>query len=131
MWSRRARILSIGGVVTVLLLATILVQSPVPTKTVDEIIQDADEYLGQEVAVRGVVVDDSINNQTSQFIISGESYTLTIDFIDASVSNGLENNRTVYAEGVLRSEAGIYYLEASIIKTSCPSKYEEEATSDS
>jgi hypothetical protein len=51
---------------------------------------------------------------------------LIIDYSDASVSNGLGDNRTVYAQGTLRMEDGVYVLEADIIKTSCPSKYEEE-----
>jgi hypothetical protein len=46
--------------------------------------------------------------------------------MDASVSNGLGDNRTVYAQGILHYIDGEYVLEAQIIKTSCPSKYEEE-----
>ena len=43
------------------------------------------------------------------------------------VSNGLDDNRTVYAEGILLYEEGEYIFEANVIKTSCPSKYEEAA----
>ena len=46
------------------------------------------------------------------------------------VSNGLDDNRTVYAEGTLLYENGVYVFEAEVIKTSCPSKYEEEAAAD-
>ena len=60
------------------------------------------------------------------FILHGETHELVIDYSDASVSNGLGDNRTVYAQGTLRMEDGVYVLEADIIKTSCPSKYEEE-----
>jgi hypothetical protein len=64
------------------------------------------------------------------FILHGESHELSIDYSDASVSNGLGDNRTVYAQGTLTFEDGVYVLEADIIKTSCPSKYEEEPTSE-
>ena len=50
---------------------------------------------------------------------------LLVDFSQASVSNGLDNNRTVYAEGILVYTDGIWIFEAEVIKTSCPSKYEE------
>ena len=85
------------------------------------------EHLDQEVAVRGEVQDGSIDNNTMTFVLEGSSSTLTIRFTDAMVSNGLDDNRTVYAEGILLYEEGEYIFEANVIKTSCPSKYEEAA----
>ena len=127
MWARRTRILAIGAVLTIGLLATVLLQSPAPTQTVDELMASPSEHLDQEVAVRGEVQDGSIDNNTMTFILEGSSSTLTIRFTDAMVSNGLDDNRTVYAEGILLYEEGEYIFEANVIKTSCPSKYEEAA----
>ena len=112
----------IGAVVTLGLMATLLLQAPVPTTTVDELMTSPDSHLNDEVAVRGEVLDGSIDNSTMTFVLEGESSTLVIRFTDASVSNGLDDNRTVYAEGVLLYEDGNYILDASVIKTSCPSK---------
>lgn len=125
MWARRTRILVLGAVLTSALLATLLLQSPVPTQTVDELMVNPSQHLNQEVAVRGEVQDGTIDNSTMMFVLEGGSSTLIVEFIDASVSNGLDDNRTVYAEGVLTQVNGDYVLEANIIKTSCPSKYEE------
>jgi hypothetical protein len=86
-----------------------------------------DELEGREIAIRGEVRDGSINNETSTFILHGEFEELLIDFSDASVSNGLDDNRTVYAEGILVQKDGYWVFEADVIKTSCPSKYEEAA----
>jgi len=126
MLTRRNRILVIGAVLTVGMLATVLIQAPAPTQTVDALMERPDEFVGQEVAVRGEVQDGTIDNGTARFILEGEPLSLTVSFIDAAVSNGLDDNRTVYAEGVLTFVDGAYVLEASVIKTSCPSKYEEE-----
>jgi len=126
-WARRTRILAIGAVLTIGLLATVLLQSPAPTQTVDELMASPSEHLDQEVAVRGEVQDGSIDNNTMTFVLEGSSSTLTIRFTDAMVSNGLDDNRTVYAEGILLYEEGEYIFEANVIKTSCPSKYEEAA----
>ena len=128
MLTRRNRILVIGAVLTVGMLATVLIQAPAPTQTVDALMERPDEFVGQEVAVRGEVQDGTIDNGTARFILEGETVSLTVSFIDAAVSNGLDDNRTVYAEGVLTFVDGAYVLEASVIKTSCPSKYEQEAT---
>ena len=120
----------VGAVITLGLLATVLGQAPVPTRTVDEIMEDPDVHVGEEIAVRGEVLDGSIDNGTMTFILEGESSTLEIRYTDAAVSNGLGDNRTVYAEGILLLEGDTYVLDASTIKTSCPSKYEEEADSE-
>jgi hypothetical protein len=125
MWARRTRILVIGAVLTAGLLGTVLLQTPVPTRTVDELMASPSQHIGQEIALRGEVKDGTIDNSTMTFVLEGSSSTITIQFADASVSNGLDDNRTVYAEGVLRFDGERYSLEASIIKTSCPSKYEE------
>lgn len=128
MWARRTRILVIGGVLTLALLATLLVQSPVPTQTVDELMASPDQHVGREIAVRGEVQDGTIDNGTMSFVLEGTTSTIRVVFADASVSNGLDDNRTVYAEGVLEFDGEVYTLDARVIKTSCPSKYEEAAS---
>ena len=130
MWARRTRVLVIGAVLTLGLLATVLLQSPAPTQTVDELMASPADHLDQEVAVRGEVRDGTIDNSTMTFVLEGATSTLTVRFTDAMVSNGLDDNRTVYAEGILRYEEGAYVFDANIIKTSCPSKYEEAASEE-
>ncbi|MDP6200048.1 MAG: cytochrome c maturation protein CcmE [Candidatus Poseidonia sp.] len=130
MWARRTRILVIGAVLTLGLLATVLLQSPAPTQTVDELMASPADHVDREVAVRGEVRDGTIDNNTMTFILEGGSSSLSVRFTDAMVSNGLDDNRTVYAEGILRYEDGAYVFEANIIKTSCPSKYEEAASDE-
>ena len=130
MWARRTRILFIGGVLTIALLATVLLQSPVPTQTVDEFMKSPERYVDEEVALRGEVRDGTIDNATMTFVLEGASSTIQVVFADASVSNGLDDNRTVYAEGRLILSNDVYVLEADIIKTSCPSKYEADNNSE-
>ena len=130
MWARRTRVLVLGAVLTLGLLATVLLQSPAPTQTVDELMASPDQHLDQEVALRGEVRDGTIDNTTMTFVLEGATSSITVRVTDAMVSNGLDDNRTVYAEGTLLYENGVYVFEAEVIKTSCPSKYEEEAAAD-
>ena len=127
MFTHRTRLLLIGAVLTLALAATLLLEAPEATRSVDEVMEDPEDLEGREIAIRGEVLDGSINNETYTFILHGESEELLIDFSDASVSNGLDDNRTVYAEGTLIERDGIWVFEADVIKTSCPSKYEEAA----
>ena len=125
MLTHRSRLLIIGAVLTLALAATLLINTPEATRTVDEVMEDPESLEGRQIAIRGEVLDGSIDNTTSIFILHGEDQQILIDFGDASVSNGLDDNRTVYAEGILVEKNGNWVFEADIIKTSCPSKYEE------
>ena len=127
MLARRTRFLIIGALITIGILGVIVLDAPEPTKTVDVLMDDPDSLLGKSIAIRGEVTDGSIVNETLTFTLHGDNASVIVDFSQASVSNGLGDNRTVYAEGILRFENGTYVFEADIIKTSCPSKYEEQA----
>ena len=123
----RTRLLIIGGVLVVAVAATLLINAPEATKSVDEVMDDPESLEGREIAIRGEVLDGSIDNEQEVFIIHGESSQLVIDFSQAQTSGGLEDNRTIYAEGILVEKDGEWVFEAEVIKTSCPSKYEEAA----
>ena len=125
MFTRRTRLLITGGLITLIILGAVILQSPEPTRTVDEIMENPSGYVGEDIAIRGEVKDGTIDNSTMTFILHGSDYEILVDFVDASVSNGLDDNRTIYAKGVLKFIDSEYVFEAEIIKTSCPSKYEE------
>ena len=125
MFTRRTTLLLTGGLLTLIILGAIVLQSPDPTRTVDEVMSTPSDYVGEEFAIRGEVKDGSIDNESMTFLLHGSDYEILVEFVDASVSNGLDDNRTVYAKGKLRFIDSTYVFEAEIIKTSCPSKYEE------
>jgi len=128
MLSYRTRLLLIGGVITIAVLGTIFLQAPEPTLTVEELLDNSSDHLGEEVAVRGEIMDGSIDELNMTFILEGPDENVLVDYSNAgSISNGLGDNRTVYAEGTFKEIDGTYVVEADTIKTSCPSKYEEEA----
>ena len=125
MLTHRTRLLLIGAALTMALGATLLLQTPEATRSVDEVMGSPSSLEGKEIAIRGEVLDFSIDEVNNTFILHGEEFELLIDYSQASVSNGLGDNRTVYAEGVLINSDGVWIFEAEVIKTSCPSKYEE------
>ncbi len=125
MLTHRTRLLLIGAVLSIALGSTLLLQTPEATRTIDEVMESPSNLEGKEIAIRGEILDYSINETQLTFIIHGEDSELLVDYSQASVSNGLDNNRTVYAEGVLIYSNDTWIFEAEVIKTSCPSKYEE------
>lgn len=125
MLARRTRLLIFGGIITMVFIGVMVLNSPEPTRTVDEVMGSPESYEGKELAIRGEVLDGSIDNETLTFTLHGLNEQIIVDFSSASVSNGLDDNRTVYAKGILVQNGDKYIFEADIIKTSCPSKYEE------
>ena len=79
MLTHRTRLLIIGGVLVVALAATLLINAPEATKSVDEVMDDPESLEGREIAIRGEVLDGSIDNEQEVFIIHGESSQLVID----------------------------------------------------
>lgn len=78
MWARRTRVLVIGAVLMVGLLATVLLQAPTPTQTVDEVMKSPKSLVDQDIAVRGEVRDGTIDNGTMTFILEGVTSTLLV-----------------------------------------------------
>ena len=93
---------------------------------VDDLMDNPSAKSGDTISIRGQVVNGTIDNQTQMMTIKGEIHELVIDFSIASVSNGLDDGRMVYAEGTLVEEGDNWVFHADVIKTSCPSKYESE-----
>ena len=69
MLTHRAKLLLIGAVLTICLGATLLLEAPEATRGVDEVMDDPESLEGREIAIRGEVLDGSIDNQTMIFIL--------------------------------------------------------------
>jgi len=127
MFTRRVRLALVGLIITSALIATMLIEAPEGTLAIDELMADPDSREGDHVAIRGTIQNGSLDEGNSFFIAEGDKYTLLIDFSQASLSNALEEGKTIYIEGKLIEEEGEWKLRADLIKVSCPSKYESEA----
>ncbi|MGB0602656.1 MAG: hypothetical protein ACPGNS_03545, partial [Candidatus Poseidoniaceae archaeon] len=73
MLTHRSKLLIIGAILTAALAATVLVNTPEATRTVDEVMDDPNSVEGREIAIRGEVLDGSIDSVNNLFIIHGEN----------------------------------------------------------
>ena len=126
MFTRRVRLALVGLIITSALIATMLIEAPEGTLAVDDVMKDPDSREGDNLAIRGTIMNGSLNETLAIFTIEGETHTLLIDFSQASLSNALEEGKTIYIEGMLINENDQWILRADLIKVSCPSKYESE-----
>ena len=88
--------------------------------------EDKAALIDEEVAVRGEIRDGSINETTMTFVLEGSEFDLLIDYSNAGSISTDWVTTELCTQRNLPVQDGTYVVEAETIKTSCPSKYEEE-----
>ncbi len=93
--------------------------------TVTELSDEADNYVGKNVRVSGVVVDDSVDYNSSELIlrfsIADDASQLPIYFHGPRPDNFVRATEAI-VEGRY-GEDGVLYAKTLLLK--CPSRYEE------
>lgn len=125
--TRASRLLAVGLLITVLVLAMLIQAQPLPQITVDEVVNNSDIHEDKEVHVRGIVVEGSISESGLMFVLGGIEHEITIDVSGISVPEGLVEGSTVVVQGKFRTTADGWEIDATQVQTGCPSKYESES----
>ena len=113
MFARRTRILLLGAVITVALLGVILLQAPEPTRTVDEVMEGPSAYLEREIAMSVVKLSMAVSTYQPKATSMLHGFYVYVTASTTSMHQyqmALGDNRTVYAQGVLK-----YYLDGEYV----------------
>ena len=124
--TRASRLLAVGLLITVLILAMLIQAQPLPQITVDEVVNNSDRHEGKEVHVRGIVVEGSISESGLSFVLGGNEHEIDIDVSGISTPEGLVEGTTVVVQGKFRSTTDGWEIDATQVQTGCPSKYESD-----
>jgi cytochrome c-type biogenesis protein CcmE len=92
--------------------------------SVDEIMNEPENFQDRKVFVRGVVSPDSMDYADMSFILDGISHEILVDFADSPIPDGFDEGRTIAVRGNLDLQNGIWIIDSYQIQTGCPSKYE-------
>ena len=112
--------IALAGLVTLMFLSI----EPETQYSVDEVMSSPLSHEGG-VHLRGQVVIDSLDSDSSSFELAGSSHTLNIDFSGVAIPDGFEEGHTIAVKGNLINTADGWVLKAREIQTGCPSKYTE------
>ena len=123
--SRRGRLLGAGCIALLALSATLFLSEPTPSMAVDELMKSPSKYDGEELSIRGVVVNGSYDSQNLLFSLEGAVYNLSIDANNAAIPQAFGEGLTILVDGTLVKKGGLWVLEAELLTVGCPSKYEE------
>ena len=124
--TRRSRLLLVGAIMIGLIALMFLSVDPQVQYTVDEVMDSPEEFSSDELNIRGVVKNQSIDNSSSTFILQGSEAQIEVSFVMIAVPDGFEEGRMIAVNGNLIQEGDIWKIDAKEIQTGCPSKYETE-----
>ena len=103
--------------------------SPPETKSVRELIDNPDEYLGKNIQIKGIVDNNTITNGTNgvSFNLTDEKdkeYNVTILY-EGTPPNNFQGGKTVFIKGTLERDGDENLIfKADKIIVGCPSKYD-------
>ena len=122
--TRVARLFTVGSLLSILVLAMLIQARPLPQITVDEMISNHEDYIGKDVHVRGSVKEGSVDEYGVIFVLTGNEHEVIIDASGIAVPEGLTEGTTVAVQGKLRIGDNGWEIDATVVQTGCPSKYE-------
>ena len=95
--------------------------------TVDEVMDSPEEFSSDEINIRGIVKNQSIDNSSSTFVLQGSNSQIQVSFAMIAVPDGFEEGRMIAVSGNLIQDGDNWKIDAKEIQTGCPSKYETES----
>lgn len=128
---RHIRIFIVVGLLLAMGALMFIGDEPEPQLSIDELMDVADEKQGEEVHIRGAIVNGTLDLENARADLIGIDDGLSIDFTGLAVPDGMTEGKTISVRGILQGshEEG-WTIQAHELKTGCPSKYEAENTTD-
>ncbi len=124
--TRRSRLLFVGAIMLGLIGLMFLSVDPQVQYTVDEVMDSPEEFSSEEVNIRGIVKNESIDNSSSTFLLQGSESEILVSFAMIAVPDGFEEGRMIAVKGNLIQDGEMWIIDSKEIQTGCPSKYETE-----
>lgn len=123
------KLVAIAGtlLISVVLSFALLYSSIIPQFSVNEFYsqEDPSALLDKKIQLVGDVEPNSTT--ISQFRITdweGKNYSVTVNYDNVPLPGGFTDGKRVMVEGMLKHSGSDYYIEASLISTKCPTKYQ-------
>ena len=128
--SRPNRLLVVGFLFFAVLAMAMVSIGPEIQYSVDEIIEDSDDFGQNQVFVRGTVSDFEISD--CHFTLQGTSHSILIDCSSVVLPSGFSEGIMVSVRGYFSDDGiqqdpdsiGSWTISAREVQTGCPSKYE-------
>ena len=122
--SKKMKLIIISLAMSSLLLLMLISVEPEIQYSVDEVMENPNNYENEFLFLRGDVLNQSLSSEQNSFTLSGITHNLIIDYSAASLPEGFQEGLPVAIKGKLVKINDSWTIQASEIITGCPSKYE-------
>lgn len=126
---KKVKIIIAALVVAVSLSILLWSLSPPESKSVSDILNDPDDYLGKNIQIKGIVENNTIVNGTNSvtFNLTDEKEiesNVTVYF-EGTAPNNFQEGKTIFIKGTLEKddEDDLVFMADKIV-VGCPSKYD-------
>ncbi len=126
---KKSKIIVVAVIVVVALVILLWSLSPPKSQSISDVVDNPDKFLGKNIQIKGIVVNNTIDNSTStiKFNLTDEdddSYNLTV-WYEGILPNNFEAGKVSFVKGYLeRDDEDNLYFDAETIKIGCASKYD-------
>jgi hypothetical protein len=125
MAATRGRKLVVVGLGLLGLISLMLISvDPEVQYTVDEVMGAPEDFISDEIHLRGTVLEGSVDETSKMFILAGTGENAQL-FVDIS-SVALPEGYMIAVKGNLENINDKWIISANSIQTGCPSKYSAE-----
>ena len=122
--TKKTKLVIISLAMASLLLLMLISVDPEVQYSVDEVMENPNNYENKDLFIRGDALNNSLLSEQNSFILSGSNYEIMVDYSAASLPEGYQEGLPVAIKGKLVRIDDYWSLQASEIITGCPSKYE-------
>jgi cytochrome c-type biogenesis protein CcmE len=122
--SKKIKLLIISLAMATLLSLMLISVDPEVQYSVDEVMENPNNYENKVLFIRGDVLNNSLLSNENSFVVTGLDYEILVDYSAASLPEGFQEELPVAINGKLVIIDNIWTIQASEIITGCPSKYE-------
>ena len=129
MATTRGRRLVVVGLGLFALISLMLISvDPEVQYTVDEVMDNPQDFTSDEIHLRGTVLEGSVDDESKTFILAGtdENAQLFVDISSVALPDGFGEGYMIAVKGDLVNVDGKWTISANSIQTGCPSKYTAE-----
>lgn len=122
---KKNKIMIVVLVVIIAIIITLWGLKPPETKSLNQVMNNPDKYLGKNINLKGTVENNSIKNSTDSllFCLTEGEYNLSVIYI-GNIPNNFVEGKKVILKGVLKKDEDNKLLFiASKITVGCPSRY--------
>ena len=129
MAATRGRKLVVVGLGLLGLISLMLISvDPEVQYTVDEVMGAPEDFISDEIHLRGTVLEGSVDETSKMFILAGtgENAQLFVDISSVALPDCFGEGYMIAVKGNLENINDKWIISANSIQTGCPSKYSAE-----